>query len=392
MAIKGAIAAGLVVSLVMGFCGSGAAARTGGGFRWQVPVQAIPAGNALGRISCPSASLCVALASLASWYVATSRTPTARKRWRLEPVDDNVLEDISCPSVSLCVAVDSAGNVFTTRHPASGAWHPAKVNGISSLQTVSCASNSFCVAAGTDGEAAISTNPTGGPSAWRTTTIDTVGACPPETACEGYGNGTGPVVSAISCPSVSLCVAGDLTGHVVAAHDPRSKHGPWRSVFVTPTEIVCAHQGCPSPILDIACQSTTLCLVGDGAGYVWTATHPLRGASSWRVANTVFGSTFSGMVPQLACSSRTRCLAVSDRDPRAWSTKHPARGISAQTALERYGGHPTGGPWTATRIDRFRPNGPVGPYGGINGISCPTANVCVAADSAGKVIVGLAAR
>src|SRR5579862_4299956 len=50
------------------------------------------------------------------------------------------LTAVSCPSASLCVAVDDSGNVVTSTNPAGGAhaWTVAHVDGSQILNGISC--------------------------------------------------------------------------------------------------------------------------------------------------------------------------------------------------------------------------------------------------------------
>jgi hypothetical protein len=363
------------VALMLGLCCSAASADSVGSFWWQSPVQVSPAGQSLVRISCPSVSLCIATASAAGHLtdVAVSADPTGGpSAWRIAHIDTNSrtsqasLVDISCPSVSLCVAVDDKGYVLTSTSPAGGVgtWSDAKISGTSELYSVSCASESLCVAPGEPGAAAISTNPTGGARAWHTAMIDTT---PCGDICVSYGGGPpgAPIDGAISCPSASLCVAGNLTGHILNSADPAGDPGPWRVAFADPNSVYCAHAACPAPIGNIACPSTTLCVAIDNAGYVLRSTDPTGSASSWQMTDALHLGFAPGIPsrPGLACSSKSRCMLL-DRE-RVLVSDDP-------------GG---GGPWTPTTID---------PGGALTGISCPTMMLCVAVDARGRVIIGRA--
>ncbi len=74
----------------------------------------------LNGVSCPSASLCVAV----DWSgdVVTSTDPTAATpTWTIINVDGRYhqLLGVSCPSTSLCVAGDGGGNVVTSTDPSA---------------------------------------------------------------------------------------------------------------------------------------------------------------------------------------------------------------------------------------------------------------------------------
>jgi hypothetical protein len=123
---------------------------------------------------------------------------------------------VSCPSVSLCVATTNTGEIFTSANPTGGAnaWTETAVDPGGFLSAVSCPSVSLCVAGGSDaagysnGEILTTTRPGGGAGAWTKTTVD------PGMTYHPVG------VAALVCPSVSLCVAGDNSGHILTSIDP----------------------------------------------------------------------------------------------------------------------------------------------------------------------------
>jgi hypothetical protein len=88
------------------------------------------------------------------------------------------------------------------------------------LRAVSCPSSGLCVAVGDDGEVLTSTNPTGGTNAWTSAVAD-----PP--FGEHYGK-TQPSLTAVSCPSANLCVAGDDAGNVLFSTEPSGGTSAWK--------------------------------------------------------------------------------------------------------------------------------------------------------------------
>lgn len=177
-------------------------------------------------ISCPSASLCVAVG--AGNTVASSADPSAgAAAWSAVnpggsgPPNQNEIKGVSCPSPQLCVAVSFEGLILTSTDPTGGvaAWSIADLNPSgpnTHFYSVSCPSPSFCAAVAGGGKIATSTNPTGGASAW---TVTQVG---------------GPLeLRGISCPSLSFCVAVGDDGDELARLGPptsaRSSTRPIRS-------------------------------------------------------------------------------------------------------------------------------------------------------------------
>jgi hypothetical protein len=200
---------------------------TGGAGAWSV-VFAAP-GDDLAGVSCPSLSLCAAVGDTG---LLTSISPTTHGAWKTTRLgtsrDRPRLVGVSCPSVSLCVTIDAIGSIFSSTDPTGGAtaWRAAAVIRTVTeysplLKAVSCASVSLCVVTVNDasdqlinpggcgsgracaplfndGGVFASRNPTGGPAAWSRTHVD------------------GPnQLSAVSCPSASLCAAVDQAGNVV---------------------------------------------------------------------------------------------------------------------------------------------------------------------------------
>ena len=128
--------------------------------------------------------------------ILTSTDPTGgASSWSSAPVasGDEIVDAVSCPSVSLCVAATNQGDVFTSTNPTGGAsaWTKTTIDQRERRSTPSRARRSRCASRSTTGNILTSTNPTGGASAWTKTTLD-----------------RGSVIDAVSCPSVSLCVAG----------------------------------------------------------------------------------------------------------------------------------------------------------------------------------------
>src|SRR2546421_31712 len=83
------------------------------------------------------------------------------------------------------------------------------------------------------------------------------------------GNGNQPVF-AISCPSISLCIAVDEWGNVLTSTNPTGGAGAWN---VAPAS---AGTG---PLEGVSCASTSLCVAVDNTGVVITSTDPTNPAT-----------------------------------------------------------------------------------------------------------------
>ena len=163
--------------------------------------------HGLRGVSCASVSACVAVDA---GNVIVSTDPTAgASAWHSAAVDQSAetctptsgcfgLTGVSCPSASLCVAVHWAGNVVSSTNPTSGsgAWTVTAVSHYpNGLLNVSCASSLLCVAVGYSGDVFTATDPAGA-RAWTPTNVD--------------GNGSDRYLAAVSCAfRTSLCVALD---------------------------------------------------------------------------------------------------------------------------------------------------------------------------------------
>lgn len=327
------------------------AASAAGPLSWSAPVPIDQPQVPLTAVSCPSASLCVAVD--VEGDVLTSTNPTGgASAWTTTPVDaSHFLNAIACPTTSLCVAVDGHGNVVTSTDPTGGAsaWTVASVS--SALNKVSCPTSTFCAASTGGGEVVTSTNPTGGASAWQSTVID-----------------SGHELASIACASASMCVAVDRQGDLVTSINPTGGAAAWS----TPVEIAALANDTPESLNAVACPTTTFCAAVDGYDYnefdglstgdVVTSTNPTGGAAAWstpaHIANGLFGVT---------CPSSSFC-ATTDLSGDVFAATNPQGGASA---------------WSSNKIDSVD-----GLFTDLAGIACPTASLCVAVDSQGNVVTG----
>ncbi len=171
-------------------------------------------GDPILGVSCASVSLCLAVD--AAGNVLSSSDPTSSEStWAVAPVETNVLDGVSCPSEGLCVAVDEAGDVVTSTDPAggTGAWTVSSVDAPHQLTAVSCVTgSSLCVVTDDEGNVLVSSDPTGGARAWSIADIDS-------------DAGASHALTAISCPTVELCVAIDNAGYAVVGIAPAPEGG-----------------------------------------------------------------------------------------------------------------------------------------------------------------------
>ncbi len=210
------------------------------------------------------------------------------------------------------------------------------------FSALSCPSVTLCVAPDDNGGVATTTDP-GGSAGWTVTRLT------------GYRTLTSaPSIVSLSCASITLCVGVDFGGDVYSTTDPTGGPGAWRHVAL-PTD----GTG-PS----ISCPTTGLCvLVFSDLGVVYTTSDPTGGSRAW-ARSTLPGSNSS--LSGVACASATFC-AIAGGDGLVFTSTDPAGG---------------GGTYVAHRV--VAATG--GRRPGITAIACPTAALCVAGDATGDVL------
>jgi hypothetical protein len=308
-------------------------------FSWGAPlsvdsgtlIDGDPAG--ITGMSCPSASLCVAVDNAGNVLASTS--PTTGEPWSLTAADPgNVFSAVSCPSVSLCVAVDDE-DVVTSDSPAAGAgaWQRTEVDPSADISGVSCASAAACVAVDSDGNSLTSQDADGGAGAWTVAPADGNLASPYE--CYHYGgNECGPAgLDAVACPTVSLCAAVDDDGYPLSTDDPADGQ-----LWETGPRLAD-----PGDATKISCPTVSFCALVDGQSSTVTTWHPDGRAPagtgpSWFTRSVVLhASALDG----ITCKAAGTCLAwdanhVYSSVPSAggrlmWATDLAAPDVTAAT-------------------------------------------------------------
>jgi hypothetical protein len=213
------------------------------------------------------------------------------------------------------------------------AWRETSRSIPNQLTAISCPSASLCVAGDLAGNILTSTNPTGGPSPWNSAAVSPIGG--------------------VSCPSVSLCVA--VSGnHVLTATDPTGGASAW-----TKTKI---DTGTTNELNAVSCPSVSLCVAVDENGNIVTSTDPTGGASAW--TKTKIDTATSNQLKAVSCPSVSLCIAV-DLAGNALTSTDPTGGTST---------------WTKTKID------PPGTYNELTAVSCPSVSLCVAVTVNGNIV------
>src|SRR4051794_27806350 len=116
-------------------------------------------------------------------------------------------------------------------------------------------------------------------------------------------------LGAISCASASFCVAVDGTGGMVRSTNPGAVNPTW--VQLAPIDPVegcptVAHVHCPAALSAVSCPSASLCAAVDGYGNVFVSTNPAAPDPAWAMT-AIDGST---PLVGIACASASLCVAI----------------------------------------------------------------------------------
>jgi hypothetical protein len=308
---------------------------------WSSPIAVDPGFGFYG-ISCPSTSLCVTADDHGN--IATSTNPTAAGTWSLANIESLELTmvgssdgGVSCASTSLCV-VAARGEIVASTTPTGGtaAWTIA-VPGYEP-DTVSCASSTLCVAGGREGRVLTATDPTGGTGSWTATQID--------------GENT---VEGVSCSLPTLCVAVDDDGDILTSTNPTGGAGAWT-----------ISRRSAGPLYSVSCVASELCFAaGPSGGQSFVSTDPTGAPGIWTLTEEVDGSG------GVSCAASTLCVAAqNDTNSGISDSADPAGGTSAW-----HHGEP------GNVGNRF-----------MDGVSCPSTGLCLAAGAEGDVFAGAPAH
>jgi hypothetical protein len=243
------------------------------------------------------------------------------------------------------VAVDQCGGAATAKPPLRGQLHvqgglPTYVWGQLIVNAESC-DEALCVTVG-----GFTGQIPGLPAATNAAYVATY------TETADYGGsasgtelpGASPLV-AVSCPSVSFCVATDASGDVLTSTDPSGSASAWKITHaVVPAS---------NSFSALSCPSVTFCVAVTRHGDVVTSTDPTGGARAWKITR-LDGST---MLDSVSCASRDFCI-VGGLSETVFVSHNPAGGSSA---------------WTQVRVTAQGTEAMVA-------LSCPSTRFCVGVD------------
>jgi hypothetical protein len=173
----------------------------------------------------------------------------------------------------------------------------------------------------------------------------------------------------ISCPSTSLCAAGDDVGHVAATANPFHGTRAWPSVYRDPGD---------GNITDIACPSSSLCVAVDTNGFVLASANPTA-AGSWKrfaIDPGFFAQGGQGQLDTVSCPSVSECVAFDYSDYRLWVSADPIAGSWTAVQLPQHDA--SSDPFNVDMEPQF------------TAASCGAATSCVAFNNSGNELASSA--
>jgi hypothetical protein len=258
---------------------------------------------ALTTVGCHSASACVG-GDDAGDLMSSAHVAGGAAGWSFfNAVGDyfEVFTGSSCPALNECLVVGTLGALAVIDPASTSRPTLARIDPARGLLGISCPSIALCVATDFNGNVLSSTNPTGGPSAWRTVAISSA------------------PLTGIACPTASLCVAVNANGQVFSSTHPTGDTAAWVPATIDPSHALTA----------VSCASAAMCIATDDGGNVLSATHPTGGSSAWSATQI---DPASGLFA-ISCSPALTCVAVDGAG--AVLVGVPSRGASAAARVGR---------------------------------------------------------
>lgn len=208
------------------------------------------------------------------------------------------------------------------------AAHPEGVS--AAVSALSCPSTTLCVASDDAGQVLFSTDPASPSSVWTHFTVS-----------------AGAELSAASCATTTFCVLGDSnSGNVYVSHSPTvTANASWTSVSVSGYGVNA-----------LACPSTTVCVAATGDGVSVSN----DGGTTW---TAVSGATFTPGFQSVSCPSTSLCVLVGHHIAATLTAISSGAAASVKTDATADGS------------------------GNLTGVSCPSVASCVAVDSQSRALV-----
>jgi hypothetical protein len=200
-------------------------------------------------------------------------------------------------------------------------WHTYRVKGSPTFAAVRCPSNAVCVALTDSGKVFTTRNASATQPTWKMTAgLTVIGTEESSEQSSAYN---------LSCPSVHLCVTTQLFGKVLTTSDPTGPASAWHAVDIQPSGV-----DAEAKIDSISCPSVSMCVAGinewsneEGGGTsldIATTTNPTGPASAWSIAASPANADY---LTELACSPGGLC-AGGDDGTGVLATAHVATGAS----------------------------------------------------------------
>jgi hypothetical protein len=227
------------------------------------------------------------------------------------------------------------------------------------LSAISCPSASLCVVVGgREGTLAFSQEPTGGSARWQEVRLEyPVG--PGKTCVEGEPDCEPPsgALQAVSCAGESFCALTTYDGWIFASGDPTGGTDAW-----SPVNVNGKSQGGATHLISISCPSSSFCAAVSGgsnssnAGRVLTSTNPIAG--EWQTVQLGDQLDFR----TISCGTPSLCIAAA-RGGRLFASSDPSGGPGA---------------WREVAL-------PVG-SGDLEGASCVSTVLCAVGNMTGSIL------
>lgn len=306
---------------------------------WTGPADIDGTGGGFGGIACASASLCVAY-DLHGFVFSINPNPGAFVQSSSEQIEtvSNVLDAITCPSASDCYVSDALGSVFVINPETPGTAPPTAtmvtVDPGGELSGISCSSTSLCAVTNTTGDVYLSTNPA---STW--------------SIRHHLDDGVLPGMS-VSCATPTFCAVGTSDGALFVSMNANSSFATFTSALVPSSGDTAFYTN------SLSCPSTALCVAVDGEGRLFTSTDPNAAVPTW-TDTTIDPGEF---IDAVACPTTSLCIAL-DAAGDVLASTDPTGGASA---------------WSkSAQVDNTS--------SGFEALSCPSASLCAAIDEGGYV-------
>ncbi len=197
-----------------------------------------------------------------------------------------------------------------------------------------------------------------------------------ESSQVAVGDGESDGLFGLSCPGVSLCVAGGSKGTIVTSGNPGGGADAWRIQKVAPGDYVKNEpdnpdRNSPGVVEAVSCPSTRMCAAVTVVGDFYATGDPTGGASTWQATDLDPPGSYM-FLQGLSCPSPSLCVAVSSGSLGLQGTD---AGASLITVSDPLASSPT---WQRIQVDESLD---------LQAVSCPTVDLCVAVGRQGRAVV-----